>query len=106
MSKFIKLNEHVVNVDQVAKAEFISNDIYMGLFPDKFVDYIPFIFGIITLKSGEEISLDMDLYRPEPGQSKEEWRKLHTSYINRMWRRLMNALDNVDWILGLEYEEA
>lgn len=106
MPKFIKLQEQVVNVDQVAKAEFISDDIYKGLFPDEFVDFVPFVFGKLTLKSGEIVDLTMDLYRPEAGQNKEEWRKLYTSYINRMWQRLMSALDDVDWILGLEYEDA
>ncbi|SFL09567.1 hypothetical protein [Halanaerobium salsuginis] len=106
MPKFIKLNEQIVNVDQVAKAEFISDDIYEGLFPDEMVDWVPFEFGKITLKSGEEISLILDLYKPEKGQTNEEWESLYRSFINRMWQKLMDSLGEIEPILGLEYKEA
>jgi|AntDeeMinimDraft_5_1070356.scaffolds.fasta_scaffold14536_2 hypothetical protein len=106
MPKFIKLNEQIVNVDQVAKAEFISDDIYEGLFPEEMVDWVPFEFGKLTLESGEEISLVLDLYRPEKEHTKEEWKNLYRSYINRMWQKLMEALGDVEEILGLEYKEA
>lgn len=109
MSKFLEIHGSLINVESVSKVDFISDDIYLKLFPviedEKTpLDYIPFTFARLELFSGQKIDLELDLYQPEDGETEESWAKRNRAYINLSWNKLINALDEVNKITGYEYE--
>ena len=94
LPKFIKVNSgQIINVDCIKKIEFISDDVYLGLFPEaKYLDFISFNYGRIYLKNGEEINLNYDLYLPEEGQKKKLWREENMNKIRKFWRNIEKVL--------------
>lgn len=109
MSKFLEIHGSLINVESVSKVDFISDDIYLKLFPviedEKIpLDYITFTFARLELFSGQKIDLELDLYQPEDGETEENWAKRNRAYINLSWNKLINALDEVNKITGYEYD--
>lgn len=110
MAKFIEVHNTILSIDSISRVDFISDDIYLGLFPkDKegnmLIDFIPFTFGQVELFTGEKIDLDVDLYPPEDGETVEYWIKRNRVYINVSWTKLVNALGEIERITGYEYIE-
>ena len=110
MAKFIEVHDMIINIESISKVNFISDDIYLGLFPkDKEgsipIDFIPFTFGQIELFTGEKIDLDIDLYPPEDaiGETEEQWLKRNRAYINVSWTKLVEALGEIEKVTGYEY---
>ncbi|WP_042683147.1 hypothetical protein [Anaerosalibacter massiliensis] len=110
MGKFIEVHNTIIDVDSISKIEFISDDIYLGLFPrDKegniLIDFIPFTFAQIELFTGEKVDLDVDLYHPEEGEEEGDWIKRNRMYINVSWTKLIDSLGDIEKITGYEYME-
>lgn len=108
MRAFIKIHNNIINVENISKVEFISDDIYLGAFPksedgDILVDYIPFVFAKAELFSGEKIELQLDLYQPEEGETEECWCKRNRMYINASWSKLKESLGGIEKITDFEY---
>lgn len=105
MPKFIEVNEKIINIKNIKEVEFISDDIYIGLFPEDIkVEKIPFTYAKIKLFSGEDVDLSIDLYYPEDNRTEDSWIKENRSYINISMRRIRNALKDIAVVSNLEYE--
>ena len=108
MAKFIEVHDTIINIESISKVDFISDDIYLGLFPKDEegsipIDFIPYTFGQVELFTGQKIDLEVDLYHPEDGETEEQWTKRNRAYINLSWSKLVNALSEVEKITGYEY---
>lgn len=108
MAKFIEIHDHIINVENIGSAEFVSDDIYLGMFPvgkdgEMLMDLIPFTFATIELLSGEVIDMQLDLYPPMDGEIEEDWFKRNRAYINVAWEDLKVALGDITQIGGYEY---
>ena len=109
MQKFIEVDELIINVETIDRIEFISDDIYRGLFPYKGenefdVDYIPFTYAKIILCDGKEIELSLDLFWPKDYETEEQWIARNRAYINMSMDRIRKALKNIVTVTGIEYE--
>lgn len=109
MSKFIEVHGSLINVESISKIDFISDDIYIGLFPrdeegNPIVDFVPFTFARVELFTGEKVDLEIDLYWPETVESEENWAKRNRAYINLSWNRLVQALGEIIKVTGYEYD--
>ena len=98
MQTFIKVNERVINVQEISSLRFVSDDIYEGLFPkdDKGrykIDWMSFTFAELKLKTGEVIELKYELYAPEAGEELEEWLDINRSEIRTAWNQLLQIID-------------
>ena len=98
MSKFIKIHETVINIDDVRRVEFLNDDIYLGLLPKgengEFIgDYVPFDFAKIYTFDGNVISVSIDLYIPESEETEDEWIKRNRAYINMTMEQLNEILN-------------
>lgn len=110
MSKFIEIHGTLVNVEEIRKVDFVSDDIYLGLFPkaengEICVDYITFVFAEIHLFAGEKICLEIDLYPPEDGMDEDVWIALNRSYINKSMEALKEAFEKITTVTGFEYRD-
>ena len=108
MSKFIEINDIVLNVEDIRKVEFLGDDIYLGLFPkdqngECLVDYIPFDFARIYTFSKEQILLSLHLYFQEEGESEDEWINRNRAYIGMTMTELYEVLKAIK-IGNKEYE--
>lgn len=109
MSKFIEVHGSLINVENISKADFISDNIYLRLMPigengEPVVDFIPFVFARIELFTGQAIDLEVDLYWKEEGENETDWAKRYRAYINLSWSRLVQALGEIVKITGYEYD--
>ena len=109
MSKFIEVHGSLINIESISKVDFISDDIYVGLFPkdeegNPIVDFVPFTFARVELFSGEKIDLEIDLYWPEAEENKDGWANRNRTYINLSWNKLVQALGDVVKVTGYEYD--
>ena len=98
MSKFIKIHETVINIDDVRRVEFLNDDIYLGLLPrgenGEFIgDYVTFDFAKIYTFDGNVISVSIDLYKPESEETEDEWIKRNRAYINMTMEQLNEILN-------------
>jgi len=108
VAKFIEIDDTIVNIESIRKAVFLSDDVYLGLFPrdtnkEILVDCIPFTFGQIELNTGEKIDLDIDLYPPEGEETEESWIGKNRAYINMSWGSLTESLGHITKATGYEY---
>lgn len=108
MANFIEVHDTIISIESISMVKFISDDIYLGLFPrdtneEILVDYIPFMFGQIELSTGEKIDLEIDLYPPEDSETEEDWIGRNRAYINMSWRKLTEALEHITKVTGYEY---
>lgn len=108
MKNFIEIHDYILNIESISKIEFLTDDVYLGLFPkDKegniCVDFVPFTFARVELFTGEKIDLEIDLYQPEEGEKEEDWIKRNRIYINLSWHKLMGSLGEIEKITGYEY---
>lgn len=111
MQKFIKVDELIINVETIDRVEFISDDIYKGLFPiteksTPNIDYVPFTYAKIILYDGKEVELSLDLFWPEDYETEEQWVARNRAYINMSMDRIRKALENIVTVTGIEYENA
>ncbi len=111
MANFIEVHGDLISIEDIRKLEFISDDIYLGLFPKNaegkiFVDYITFTYAKLYLFSGEDIELTIELYQPEEGYSIDEWAKLNRAYINKSMESIKKAIGDITTVTGFEYEHA
>ena len=107
MPKFIRVDETIINIEAIKEVKFISDDIYIDLFPRNSkgeidIDYVPFTFAEIKLFDGKVIEMNMVLYQPEEHEAKDEWIKRNRSYINRGWVELLNTLEDITAVNGFE----
>lgn len=110
MSKFIEVHNTLINIESISRVDFISDDIYLGLFPkgekgEILVDYIPFTYATIELVTGKQVDLEIDLFLPEEGEEEEKWIERNRTYINRSWNTLYKALSDITLVTGFEYDE-
>lgn len=108
MAKFIEIHNHIINIESISGAKFISDDIYLGLFPTGkdgqiLVDMVPFSYGTVELMSGEIIEMQLDLYPPSEDETEDGWFKRNRAYINASWEDLKSILGNIPQIGGYEY---
>lgn len=107
MAKFIEIHNSLINVESIRKVDFVSDDIYMGLFPiedgEVMIDYISFTFATIELNTAEKIDLEIDLYPPEEGEKEEDWIRRNRAYISMSWNSLLKSLEDVIEVTGFEY---
>ena len=109
MTKFIEVDNTIINIDNISEVNFISDDIYLGLFPknDKgeiLIDFITFKFAEIKLFTGEKIEITLDLYPPEESEAEGSWLNKNRAYINMSWGTLLEALYDITTITGFEYK--
>ncbi|GEM_PF-1994610 len=109
MDKFIEVHNTLINTKSIIRADFISDDIYLGLFPKNekeeiLVDYIPFTYASIELVIGEKIDLEIDLFPPEENEDIETWCSSNRAYINVSWSTLKEALKDITVVTGFEYK--
>lgn len=110
MAKFIEAHNTIINIEEIARVDFISDDIYLGYFPKDedgniLVDFMDFVFAKIHLFSGDIIELSIDLYPPEEYENDEDWYKRNRNYINLQWTSLTKALGEITEVTGIEYED-
>ncbi len=108
MERFLEIDNKVINVRDIRQVEFISDDIYLGLFPkyddgNILVDFIPFTFANIHTFNKEFIELKIDLYALQEEETEEDWIKQNRSYINIQMDKLYEILNPIK-ITGMEYE--
>lgn len=108
MSKFIKINDIVLNVEDIRKVEFLGDDIYLSLFPkdqngECLVDFVPFDFARIHTLSKELIVLSLHLYSLEEDESEDEWINRNRAYISMTMAELYEVLKPIK-IGNKEYE--
>lgn len=108
MAKFIEIHDRIINIESISKAEFLSDDIYLGMFPyskdgEILMDMIPFTFATVELLSGETIDMQLDLCPPIEGETEDNWLKRNRAYINVTWNDLKEVLGGVTTIGGYEY---
>ena len=101
MDKFIKINNHVINRNEVASAKFVDEDIYEGLFPKDEqgrykVDYIEFKFAEVKLKSGKVIDVTLSLYAPEEDEDYDEWFQVNLATLREAWDEILEELNPVE----------
>ena len=98
MANFIKVNDRVINVQEISILKFVSDDIHEGLFPKDSkgrykIDWLSFTFAELKLKTGEVIELKYELYAPEKGEEIEEWFDINRSEIRTAWNQLLQIID-------------
>ena len=108
MSKFIEINDTIINTDDVRRIEFLGDDIYLGLFPKgedgKLIgDYVSFDFAKIYTFDGSVVLISIDLYPPEDGEIEDEWINRNRAYINMTMEQLREILKPIK-LAGKEYE--
>ena len=108
MSKFIEINDTIINIDDVRRIEFLGDDIYLGLFPKgvdgKLIgDYVSFDFAKIYTFDGSVVLISIDLYPPEDGEIEDEWINRNRAYINMTMEQLREILKPIK-LAGKEYE--
>lgn len=108
MSKFIEINDIVLNIEDIRKVEFLGDDIYLGLFPkgqngECLVDFVLFDFATIHTFSEELIVLSLHLYSLEEDESEDEWINRNRAYINMTMTELYEVLKPIK-IGNKEYE--
>lgn len=97
MSKFIEINDTIINIDDVRRIEFLGDDIYLGLFPKgedgKLIgDYVSFGFAKIYTFDGNVTVVSIDLYIPEDEETEDEWTNRNRAYINMTMEQLREIL--------------
>ena len=108
MSKFIEINDTIINIDDVRRIEFLGDDIYLGLFPKgedgKLIgDYVSFDFAKIYTFDGSVVLISIDIYQPEDGEIEDEWINRNRAYINMTMEQLREILKPIK-LAGKEYE--
>ena len=108
MSKFIEINDTIINIDDVRRIEFLGDDIYLGLFPKgedgKLIgDYVSFDFAKIYTFDGNVTVVSIDLYIPEDEETEDEWTNRNRAYINMTMEQLREILKPIK-LAGKEYE--
>ena len=108
MSKFIEVHGTVINTEDVRRVEFLSDDIYLGVFPrgknGEFIcDYVTFGFAKIYTFDGSVVLISIDLYPPEDGEIEDEWINRNRAYINMTMEQLREILKPIK-LAGKEYE--
>ena len=98
MSKFIEINDTIINIDDVRRIEFLGDDIYLGLFPKgedgKLIgDYVSFDFAKIYTFDGSVVLISIVLYPPEDGEIEDEWINRNRAYINMTMEQLNEILN-------------
>ena len=98
MSKFIKVHDTILNIDDIRRVEFLSDDIYLGIFPrgedGQFIcDYVPFDFAKIYTFDGNVIVVSIDLYIPSDEETEAEWVNRNRAYINMTMEQLNEILN-------------
>lgn len=97
MSKFIEINDTIINIDDVRRIEFLGDDIYLGLFPKgedgKLIgDYVSFDFAKIYTFDGNVVLISIDLYPPEDGEIEDEWINRNRAYIGQFMEEIYSIL--------------
>jgi len=96
MTKFIEIDERIINIDEIASVKYLGDDIYEGLFPKEngvhVIDYIAFKFAEIKLKNGELIDVNLGLYAPEKNEEPKEWSNQNMYVIRKFWNELRDIL--------------
>ena len=108
MSKFIEIHGTVINTEDVRRVEFLSDDIYLGVFPrgknGEFIcDYVTFGFAKIYTFDGNVTVVSIDLYIPEDEETEDEWTNRNRAYINMTMEQLREILKPIK-LAGKEYE--
>lgn len=111
MAKFIKVHDHIINIESVGKVEYLHDDISLEYFPTDengkiVIDYMPWPFAELELLTGGKIMLEIDLYDPEDGQTEDEWLERNKRIIKVSWDQLVNALGDVTKVTGYEYNQS
>lgn len=109
MAKFIEVHDKIINIKNISKVNFISDDIYLGLFPrnkegEIDIDYIPFTFAQIELFTGEKLDLEFDLFQPGEDENEAGWAQRNRAYINMSWAALKEALGEITEVTNFEYK--
>lgn len=107
MNKFIEVHWTVINITDIRRIEFISDDIYLGLLPkgdngEIICDYINFDFAKIYTFDGQVINLYIHLYAPEDGETEEEWRKRNMAYISMTMTDIYEVINPIN-VTNKEY---
>lgn len=110
MPKFIEVHDNLINIDDVSRVEFLSDDIYLGLFPkdeegELFIDYVSFTYAKIYTFDGQTFEMSIDLYQPEDGENEESWSKRNQGYVGQSMATLYDALGDITRVTGFEYRD-
>lgn len=107
MPKFIEVHNTIINIEEVSRVDFLSDDVYLGLFPvekgEPVIDYLPFTFARLHLFSGDVIDLEVHLYWLEDREDEEAWLQKNRYYIHSSWGALIDALGSITKITDFEY---
>lgn len=99
MAKFIKTGDMIINVEDIRRIEFISDDIYTGLFPQEdgelLVDYIPFTYAKMYLFDGQSVDLSIILYTPEDDEDTDTWRRINMAHIAENMANISETIGGV-----------
>lgn len=108
MERFLEVHDTVININDIRRVEFISDDIYLGLLPrvngEIVVDYVDFTYAKIHTFDNREIDLEIDLYAPDEGETEEEWINRNRAYINMSMTKIYELLNPVK-VTEFEYNE-
>lgn len=104
MQRYLKIGEDYIKVDTIDKVEFISDDIYKGLFPNDGVDYVSFNYANLVLDTGEKVELTIELYWPEVGETEEGRIRRYRAIINKSMLLITEAIGEIADIEGVQRE--
>lgn len=106
MERFLEVHDTVININDIRRVEFISDDIYLGLLPrvngEIVVDYVDFTYAKIHTFDNREIDLEIDLYALDEGETEEEWINRNRAYINMSMTKIYELLNPVK-VTEIEY---
>jgi hypothetical protein len=107
MERFLEVHDTVININDIRRVEFISDDIYLGLLPrvngEIVVDYVDFTYAKIHTFDNREIDLEIDLYALDEGETEEEWINRNRAYINMSMTKIYELLNPVK-VTEMEYK--
>lgn len=108
MERFLEVHDTVINIKDIRRVEFISDDIYLGLLPmvndEVVVDFVDFTYAKIHTFDNREIDLEIDLYAPDEGETGEFWINKNRAYINMSMTKIYELLNPVK-VTEFEYTE-
>ncbi|MBS5886020.1 hypothetical protein [Clostridium sp.] len=108
MERFLEVHDTVININDIRRVEFISDDIYLGLLPrvngEIVVDYVDFTYAKIHTFDNREIDLEIDLYALDEGETEEEWINRNRAYINMSMTKIYELLNPVK-VTEMEYNQ-
>lgn len=104
MTKFIEINNVMINIEDIRRVEFIGDYMHEGLLPAIKEDYTVFNYCKIHTFDGEVTLLSIILNKIEEDMPIDEWTNFNRKYIDQSMTVLSGILNPIK-VTGFEIEE-